>query len=198
MRLFANHSNEFRQFKNGDQRAMKFFFNRYGRPVYWYLFWKSGDEDTASEMTMDVFPELWKIRDTIANEEQLIGFLFITAYHRCLSRQQGERVRWKAEDLAAISAEEAYLFLDDPDLLKGKILCTMDLALYNLPELQRNVLQKLFIERKSVQTAAREMKVHPQTIRTYHARAVEAMRQQLSELEFLLAAMGLLLLREKQ
>lgn len=196
MRPFASYPNEFQQLRNGAYRALKFFFNQYGLAIYMYLFWKCGDEYTAKSLTADVFEMVWQLRSKIGKEDHLIGFLFITAYHRCLSQQQGDTIRWKAEAEAALSAEEAYFFLDDPEMLEAKILSATKQALDKLPQQQRNVLQKLYMEGKSIQAVAVELERHPQTIRIYHSKALYSMRQQLSGLEFLLVAMGLLLSRD--
>ena len=195
MTVFASHQNEFNKFRKGHKRALKFFANHYGPAVYLFLLWKCGDGENAKEMTSMVFRSAFRLRHTMQNEDHLVGFLFVTAFHQCVWHQWRTRARWKAEAAIAISVEEAYRFLDDPDASWARILSETETALSRLPRQQASVLRKFYLEAKSIATIAGELKLNPQTVVDNQNSALSVLRQCLSELEFLFVAMGLLLSR---
>lgn len=195
MQVFASHQNEFDQFRNDVKSALKFFFNLYGPAVYRYLVWKCGDEHSAKDLTAGVFQTARQLRLTMQTEEHLVGFLFVTAYHQCVSHQRGRTIGWKAKARAAISVEEAYHFLGDMEVMRARRLSAMGRALSRLPRQQQHVMRKLYLEGKAVTTIATELHLQTQTVRNHHANALSSLRRRLSELEFLLVAMGLLLSR---
>jgi len=192
---FASHQDQFDQFRNGDDRALNFFFTYYGPAIYRYLIWRCGNEHSAKDLAAEVFHKVWKQRLTLKNEDHLIGFLFVTAFELCISNQQADTNGRKTETGDAISLQDAQRFLQDPEVLRARILSAMNRELNNLPRQQRNVLRKLYLEAKDVQMVAMELKIVPQTVRNTRNKAVHAMEQRLSGLEFMLVAMGLLLSR---
>jgi RNA polymerase sigma factor (sigma-70 family) len=195
MLVFPNHQNEFNQFRNDDHRAFEFFFNYYGRAIYRYLSWRCGNEHSARDLAGDVFHKAWKQRHTLQNEDHLVGFLFVTAFELCISNRRADTGGRETEASAAISVQDAHRFLQDPEVLRARRLSAMNRALDNLPRQQRNVLRKLYLEAKEVPMVAMELKIVPQTVRNTRNKAVHAMEQRLSGLEFMLVAMGLLLSR---
>jgi len=192
---FAKHQHQFTQFLSGDDRALNFFFNYYGRAIYRYLSWRCGNEHSAKALTAAVFHKVWKQRHTLQNEDHLVGVLFVTAFELCISNQRADTSGGKTEIAEAISLQDAYRFLEDPEVLRARILSAMNRELNNLPRQQRNVLHKLYLEAKAVPMVAMELNIVPQTVRNTRNKAVHAMEQRLSGLEFMLVAMGLLLSR---
>jgi DNA-directed RNA polymerase specialized sigma24 family protein len=195
MTVFANHQNEFNRFRQGQKWAFKFFAHHYGPAVYLFLFWKCGDPENAKSITGKAFRSAFRLRHTMLNEDHLVGFLFVTAYHQCVWHQWRTSTRWKPESAIAISVEEAYRFLDDHDASWARVLSETESALSRLPRQQGSVLRKFYLEAKSIATVAQELKLNPQAVVDNQNSALYALRQRLSELEFMLVAMGLLLTR---
>jgi|GEM_PF-5737306 len=192
---FAAHQDQFARFRNGDERALNFFFSYYGRAVYRYLSWRCGNEQSAKELAAEVFHKAWRHRHTLQNEDHLVGFLFVTAFELCISDQRAGSSRWKTESGEAISLQDAQRFLQDPEVLRARILSAMNRELNNLPRQQGNVLRKLYLEGKNIPMVALELRIVPQTVRNTRNKAVHAMERRLSGVEFMLVAMGLLLSR---
>jgi len=100
-----------------------------------YIYYRSGDEELASDIAQECFTKIWENRDKI-KWETLSSLLYTMAGNLFISNRRHNKVKFnfrlKAEfDLTDYSPEEKYIFLETKEKYEK--------LLENMPEKQRTV-----------------------------------------------------------
>jgi RNA polymerase sigma-70 factor (ECF subfamily) len=132
----------------GDEAALARLYDRYGRYVYGLALRMIGDQETAEEITQDVFTRLWRRAPEYAPTKAAVStWIMRIARNRAIDelRRRGARA-----DSASVSWDEVAIGLssDHPDPIDAVDLelkrRSIRNALAKLPEKQRQALALAF------------------------------------------------------
>lgn len=129
----------------------------------------------AEDLVEDAFINVWNKREQLDSECGLKNYLYKTVYHGCL--------RWLERRESGARSREVYLSLMETEeadcsemIIKAETLRRLREAMERLPEQCRQVFLKLYVEGKSVQEVAVELRVTESTVYNQKARGVKLLR----------------------
>ncbi|HEY6901359.1 MAG TPA: sigma-70 family RNA polymerase sigma factor [Puia sp.] len=144
-------------FKEGDERAFKFFYELHHRPMFLFIRNFLRDDEVAEEVTNDVFIRLGKDRKRIVSPLHLEKYLYLVARHLTinklvrLKKQLKEQADW---------AQYHYDWLtqfDDVEMTRDKALSLIYQYIHQLPERQQEIFILYFAKRMKVKSIAKLM-----------------------------------------
>jgi len=162
------------QFQQGSSKAFEHIFNKYSTPIFLFAKNLTGEEDTAEEITQDVFLKLYSLRTNFQTYENIKAFLFISARNRCIDyfryskRQQTNQKEYNYY----MPGEEMPKVIDD------NLLDALLLTIESLPN-RCKITIKFYLEGYSISEIAAILDVEVVTVRNYKAKAYAFLRDNL-------------------
>lgn len=137
-----------------------------------YVYGFVKDEETAKDIVHDAFTILWEQREKLDGSYSFKSYLFTLAQNHALNYLRHQRVvevneRELGEWLQ--SASEEYVEYEQR-------LSLLEKKLPELPNRQREVLQKCIVEGKKYQEVAEELGISLTTVKTHVVRALQFLR----------------------
>jgi RNA polymerase sigma-70 factor (ECF subfamily) len=166
--------------RQGDDAAWDVLVKRYNRPVFRVCWRSTGNSAVAEDLTQDVWLRVWKKRESI-RDGGFIFWVFDIARKICIDRARKDKIRREttAEPEDAVAVEDAHgAYINVPDKANLKIFAEELLAI--LPEKERRVLLKRFVEGMTQQAVAESEGCSDPTIKVICARATARIRAHLS------------------
>lgn len=119
-----------------EEKVFKALFNTMSRSLRDFIYYKSGDLDSANDIMQDAFFKLWeKCKDV--PYEKAKSFIFTTANHLFLNGVKSQKVRLKYRQSNPNSSSHK----EDPayEMEMNEFKAKLEEAIANLPEGQREV-----------------------------------------------------------
>jgi RNA polymerase sigma-70 factor (ECF subfamily) len=148
----------------GDRRAFETLYLRHRSQVFRYLIRLIGNDPVAEEIVNDVFLEVWRNAHRFEAKSQVATWLLGIARYKALSALRRRSEAQIDEDAVAAIADPA----DDPETTADRQSRSAILkkCLAQLPAAQRQVIDLVYFQDKSVEEVAKFVGVAANTIKT--------------------------------
>ena len=148
----------------GDRRAFKTLYLRHRSYVFRYLIRRIGNDPVAEEIVNDVFLEVWRNAHRFEAKSQVATWLLAIARYKALSALRRRSEAQIDEDAVAAIVDPA----DDPETTADRQSRSAILkkCLTHLPAAQREVIDLVYFQDKSVEEVAKFIGVAANTVKT--------------------------------
>jgi RNA polymerase sigma-70 factor (ECF subfamily) len=183
-----NHSelNQFKAFKEGDDLAFNFYFNKYYNRVLGFSIQFLYDKDEAKNVSQEAFLKLWINKDKIQTETGIQPFLFTYAKSICLNLLRHNKVKDRFKNDLLNQKERQLdtqilnsMHFDSLELTELEVLINKVIA--DLPEKTKQVYLKKRFENKKNEEIAAEMGVSQKAVEAHMTKALKILKEQLSD-----------------
>ncbi|HEY0176660.1 MAG TPA: RNA polymerase sigma-70 factor [Pedobacter sp.] len=137
MHLFKNDFEAAAALKDGNMRALEYFYNCYQKIVQHFLKTYCRDEVLVEEMTQEAFIQLWDSRNRIDTAQNVKNLLFTIAKNKVTDQLRKSRSQAKVIKLQQAERPESFSTLDQVILADYNRLLSS--ALTQLPARNREV-----------------------------------------------------------
>jgi RNA polymerase sigma-70 factor (ECF subfamily) len=147
-----------------DRRAFEALYLRHRSHVFRYLMRLTGNDSLAEEIVNEVFLEVWRNAHRFEAKSQVATWLLAIARHKALSALRRRSEAQIDEDAVAAIADPA----DDPETTADRQSRSAILkkCLTQLPAAQRQVIDLVYYQDKSVEEVAKFIGVAANTVKT--------------------------------
>ncbi len=164
----------------GDEEAFLILYRRHQGPVFRFALHMSGKQETAEEVTQEVFLILLREVSRYADERgSLQGYLIGAARNQV--RRQLREARKNVSDAIGLSSERGEYLLDE--LGRAQELDALRRAILNLPVKYREIIALCDLEGVEYERAAEQLGCAVGTVRSRLHRARKILQLKLRRLE---------------
>lgn len=163
--------------QNGEEGGLEGIYRLYSKQLLFFAQKYIKNYQIAEEIVADVFVKLWERRVSFSSLDRIRTFLYIVTKNKCLNQLRGTN---RCESIDDVDNYEELLY-EDLDAFAKIVRAELLKMIYNevqkLPEKQREVFNKTFLEDKTIEEISKEMNMAPQAVYTNKSRALTALRQ---------------------
>jgi len=156
-----------------DEQVFSRLFNDYSNNLYNYIYYKSGNEALANDVTQDAFLKLWQNCQKVLFATAK-GYVFKTANNLMLNSFEKRKVRLKYQNknhkMAAVESPE---FLLEEKELENRLRAAID----SLPEKQKVVFLMSRIDKMTYQEIADLIGISKKAVEKRIYLALDALRK---------------------
>lgn len=177
----ANHSttrDEYVQaFQQGDEQALAYFYHEFHPVLSLHAHRLVEDRSIAEEIASEALVKTWKMHWKLDSYGAIRAYLYKIVYRDSLAYIRKEKKRtdmhWQSQPSQSIS--------DTPfdHVVRSEVYRIIHTALKDLSPANRKVIVMHYLEGKTTGQIARELNVHPSTVKTQKNRGLQALRKQL-------------------
>ncbi|HWK07362.1 MAG TPA: sigma-70 family RNA polymerase sigma factor [Puia sp.] len=166
----------------GDERALRYFFDRHVRHLVLFTFKITQDQSEAEDIAGKSIHKMWEKRKTLESQEHLRGFLYETARNMAIDyRRRQKREQSRMADLP--EAEEGEGALE----IEARQLEEIYKRAETLPEECKRIFFLRYKDGLDIQTIANQLKINPKTVSNQLSKAKQILRSLVKKIPFLLA-----------
>jgi RNA polymerase sigma factor (sigma-70 family) len=191
----ADNPEEFNEFRKGSEPAFQFFVDKLHSLLYQSIFTQCKDKKLTYHLMFKSFADAWDRRDTFENEGEFIIYLYFSAACQILRLKLDGENQLAAEREWTRSSESTSGGEKEREIFKSETIDTLYVAMKKLPRRRREVMFKIYFEKKSIRQVAQEMNTTEQTVINQRGKALLFLRRKLSGLQFLFLLTGLLFIK---
>ena len=161
--------------KRGDAAAYTEIYNRYAVPVFYQVNQMLRDRESSKDVVQELFITLWRKADSIRDEANLAGYLYIAARNRVFKQIQKGKVRNDYVSAIAKYANEVNMAsqpLIDERELSRIIAREIDL----LPEKMKQVFEMSRKQNMTHIQIAEELGISDKTVKKQINKALNTLR----------------------
>ncbi|SHL29347.1 RNA polymerase sigma-70 factor [Flavobacterium chilense] len=191
-----NHNNSFElnlflSFKEGDETAFTYFYDKYFSRITAFSIQFIYDKDEAENLAQEAFLHLWQNRETVESLNGITSFLYTYAKSKCLNLIRHNKVKDKFKS-DILNQKEREL---DIEILSSVQFDTLELtelerliqeSISDLPPKTREVFIKKRFENKKNAEIAEEMQVTLKAVEAHMTKALKILKTKLSDYLFLI------------
>ena len=183
--------NLFESFKEGDQAAFTYFYDKYFRRIQAFSVQFVYDKDEAENLAQEALLYLWQNRERVDSINGIQSFLYTYAKSKCLNMIRHNKVKDKFKS-DVLNQKEREL---DIEILNSIQFDTLELteleriiheSINELPTKTREVFIKKRFENKKNAEIAEEMQVTLKAVEAHMTKALKILKTKLSDYLFLL------------
>lgn len=183
--------NLFESFKEGDETAFTYFYDKYFRRITSFSVQFIYDLDEAENLAQEAFLHLWQNRETVESINGIQSFLYTYAKSKCLNLIRHNKVKNKFKS-DVLNQKEREL---DIEILNSVQFDTLELtelerliheSISDLPPKTREVFIKKRFENKKNAEIAEEMQVTLKAVEAHMTKALKILKTKLSDYMFLI------------
>ena len=181
----------FESFKEGDETAFTYFYDKYFRRIQSFSIQFIYDHDEAENLAQEAFVNLWQNRENVESINGIQSFLYTSAKSKCLNLIRHNKIKDKFKDDVLNQSEREL----DIEVLKSIQFDTLELteleriineSINELPPKTRQVFIKKRFENKKNAEIAVEMQVTLKAVEAHMTKALKILKTKLSDYLFLL------------
>ena len=151
--------------KKGDRRGLELLFHHFYKPLVFYAMNFLAQQEEAEDAVQEVFIKFWEGKRFHAIKNSLRPYLYQSVRNYCLNLLEGKKV-----------------VLTEPinsgmDMAENELYKAVD----RLPDRTREVFKRIVLDGKRHKEVAEEFEISVTTVKTLLARALAALRAELSE-----------------
>src|SRR5258708_5795292 len=152
-----------------DRHAMELLFARHSVRIYRFVSRLTGDSSLAEDVVSEVFLDVWRGADRFKATSQVSTWLFAIARYKAISARRRHPELHVDEDAAACIVDTA----DDPEagLHQRNRSALVRKCLMKLPQVQREVLDRVYYHEKRAKEGGQIVGIRPGTVKTRMFRA---------------------------
>ena len=178
MDLF-NDTSLFKRIKLGDEQAFEILFNAFYPSLCHYAFQFIGEEETAEEITQDIFVKLWEKRFSLDIETSVKNYLFRSVKNRCLNLIQHNKV--KNQHAGQIMERAVQELNPSQYFLEPGLAEKIEAAINSLPEKRQEIFRLSREEGLKYKEIAEKLNISVKTVEAQMGLALKFLRKQLKE-----------------
>ncbi|MBI1794687.1 MAG: sigma-70 family RNA polymerase sigma factor [Chloroflexi bacterium] len=162
--------------QSGDADSFARLYDAYFQRVYRYVYFRVSDDQTAEDLTSQVFLKAWENLSRYKPSSHFLAWLYTIARNQVIDHYRTRKETVPLDEVGALSADSPAV--DEQVQLKFE-LQTMRDALQFLTEDQQEVLILKFIAGLDTREIARQMSKGEGAIRALQMRALQALAKYL-------------------
>jgi len=181
----------FESFKEGDETAFTYFYDKYFRRITAFSIQFIYDKDEAENLAQEALLYLWQNKETVESLNGIQSFLYTYAKSKCLNMIRHNKVKDKFKS-DVLNQKEREL---DIEILNSVQFDTLELtelerliqeSISDLPPKTREVFIKKRFENKKNAEIAEEMQVTLKAVEAHMTKALKILKTKLSDYLFLI------------
>lgn len=195
--MTGNEKDLFEKLRLGDEIAFKVIYHKYVPRLYHFVYEYIPHNDIVENIIQDTLMTLWDKRQKLAENTNLMAYLFTIAKNNCLYKLREQRYRRKLFESAAIGEIELKVNIDalntlDTSIISFKEIETIIMETINQlsPQCKLVFLRSRFENKKNHEIAT-ELGISVKAVEAHITRALKvfrvALRDYLPLITFLLA-----------
>ena len=166
--------------QDGDAEAFGRIYDGYVERIYRFVFFRVDDQQTAEDLTSQVFLKAWSNLDRFEfTRTPYIAWLYTIAHNTVIDHYRTRKVTTALEDVQLSQPDDAEAVENQIDLTVE--MQTIKAAMQSLTEDQQQVLHLRFIEGMSNTEIAQQLGKREGAIRALQMRGLQALAKQLAE-----------------
>lgn len=162
--------------KSGDAEAFGQLYDAYVDRVYRYVFFRVTDQETAEDITSQVFLKAWESVRRYRPQGPFLAWLYTIARNAVIDHYRTRKQNVSLDVAAPVASKDEKL--DDHVQLQFE-MSTLQEALQSLTDEQQQVLVMKFIAGFATHEIAREMKKSEGAVRALQMRALQALAKEM-------------------
>lgn len=178
-------------FQDGDEKALKIYFNEFYPALCLYASSFTHDMEPAKEIASEAFYKTWKYREQFIDPGAVRAYLY-TIVRRDASRWHIKEQRMKLSTLLPGEGMEEIAADEFARLVTAETLRHIYNAIETLPGECRKIYRMLYVDGKKTAEIATELNISPSTVKAQKARGLNLLRKKI-----LLLVISISLLAEK-
>ena len=168
------------QAQDGDAEAFGRIYDGYVERIYRFVFFRVDDQQTAEDITSQVFLKAWSNLDRFEfTRTPYIAWLYTIAHNTVIDHYRTRKVTTALEDVQLSQPDDAEAVENQIDLTVE--MRTIKAAMQSLTDDQQQVLHLRFIEGMSNTEIAQQLGKREGAIRALQMRGLQALAKQLAE-----------------
>ena len=176
----------FESFKEGDETAFTYFYDKYFRRITAFSIQFIYDKDEAENLAQEALLYLWQNKETVESLNGIQSFLYTYAKSKCLNMIRHNKVKDKFKS-EVLNQKERELDTEILNSISFDILELTELehlihgSINKLPPKTREVFIKKRFEQKKNVEIAEEMQVTLKAVEAHMTKALKLLRNSLSD-----------------
>lgn len=181
----------FRSFKDGDEAAYTFFYDKYFRRIQSFSVQFIYDQDEAENLAQEALLYLWQNKESVESINGIQAFLYTYAKSKCLNLIRHNKVKDKFKN-DLLNHQERELNIEVLNSVQFDTLELTELeriiqeSISDLPPKTREVFIKKRFENKKNSEIAEEMDVTLKAVEAHMTKALKILKTKLSDYLFLI------------
>lgn len=168
----------FQRMVDGDQRAFRFFFDKYYTDLCRFIYLYTNDAEMAEELAQEIYVYLWDNRNKITIHSSVKSYLYSASKNKSLNYIRNEKIKnrvlenYKEQQTDTRQPEEYYLDTSQlQEILKKSIA--------SLPERCREIFLLSREKNLSHKEIAEKLAISPKSVENQIGIALKKLREQL-------------------
>lgn len=166
-------------FQTGEERGFDHYFKAWYKQFCFFAFNYTKDQTAAEDIVLDCFIKIWNKREKFTNEAMLKGYLYTSISNACKNLQRSQKRSRKHQAGFNAHIETTQLPHIHNIILTETIHLLME-EIDKLPARCKEVFIKHYIEEKTTEEIAKEMKTSVSTVSNQKARGLKLIKSKLS------------------
>ncbi|MCA6438767.1 MAG: sigma-70 family RNA polymerase sigma factor [Chitinophagaceae bacterium] len=164
-------------FQQGDEQALAFFYHEFHPVLSLHAHRLVEDRSIAEEIAAEALVKTWKMHWKLDSYGAIRAYLYKIVHRDSLSYIRKEKKRTAMHQ----QSQPPQTVSDTPfdHVVRCEVYRTIHTALKDLSPANRKVIIMHYLEGKTTGQIARELNVHPSTVKTQKNRGLQALRKQL-------------------
>lgn len=161
-------------FRSGNERGMEFVYRSLLPPLTLFSFKIVGDRMVAEELSSEALLLTWNHRRKLADYAAIRGYVYRIVWRNSVKAKKRMRATTRLEE---INGQASSTFTPLDALITLETYRSLHEAIAALPNGNRRVIEMYFMDQKSTGEIARELKLHPSTIKTQKKMALASLKK---------------------
>ncbi len=164
-------------FQQGNEQALAFVYRDFHPALAHYAYQWVQDRSIAEEIAAEALVKTWKMHWKLDSYGAIRAYLYKIVHRDSLHYVRSEKKRFEIHQ----QSKPAQTTSDTPfdHLVRSEVYRLIHTALKDLSPANRQVIVMHYLEGKTTGQIARELNVHPSTVKTQKNRGLQALRKQL-------------------
>jgi len=164
-----------RDFNAGNDKAFEEMYKEHSPSIYAFTLNIIRDREEAEEITADTFFKVYRAKGNFKTLNSVLPFLYTTARNACIDHLRRTKVAQTAKE--KFRSANANVFIADNDELDAAYFSLLKKAIDRLPNRQKEVIQKFYLEEMSYKDVASDMGVDVKSVQHLRVRAMHLLRE---------------------
>ena len=175
----------FINFKEGNELAFKYFFNKYYGQVIGFCIQFVNDKQEANGIAQEAFTNLWINKENISTGPGIKSFLYTYAKSKCLNILRHKKVKDKYRNYTLNKKERAINVqvlksMNFDSLVLTELEELINKSIEELPEMTKQIFIKKRFENKKNKEIAENMDISLKTVESHMTKALKVLKTKLS------------------
>ena len=166
-------------FHRGDEKGLAYFYKSFHPILSLYAFKYVDNHSIAEEIASEAFVKTWKMYAKLDSFGAIRAYLYKIVYRDSINSLNHKQKREKLQRDSQPLTVDNYTPFDH--LVRSEAYRIVHNSLKDLPSGQRKVTMMYYLEGKSTGQIAKELNLHPSTIKTQKDKGLEALRKKLRD-----------------